>query len=123
MSSVPRSNPARRKKLGSRRLTEAGFQEVARKFKLLGDPARLRVLYLLKDGPMSVGDIADAVGCPQPTASRQLGRLMDGGVLRREQEGTVVYYSIADPSILTLCESVCGSIERQLQQPSTPLFE
>lgn len=93
-------------------LTEAGFRALARKFRLLGDPMRLRILFLLRDGRASVGDLAERLECSQPTASRQLAKMADGGLLRREQEGTAVYYSVADPGVYAMCEDVCGGLER-----------
>lgn len=104
--------------MGGRPLTEAGFRAVARKFRLLSDPARLRILFLLQRGRASVGEIAEQLDLSQPTASRHLAKLSDGGILRREPEGPVVFYSVADPSVVSLCEGVCGALNR----PAEPLF-
>jgi ArsR family transcriptional regulator len=42
--------------------------------------------------------------------------LTDAGILRREQRGNVVFYSIADETIFELCEVVCGSLEERLKR-------
>lgn len=106
----------------ARGLTDAGFAEVAEIFKLLADPSRLKVLYALRNGPLSVGEVAEFLDVPQPTASRQLSRLQQGGLLARHRDGPVVYYSVADPSIYALCEEVCGGLERKLRRKPDELF-
>lgn len=114
-------NTPKRGARAKRQLTEEGFEEVARVFRLLGDPSRLRILYLLRQQPRSVGEIAETLECSQPTASRQLARLFDAAILSREQTGTVVTYAIADPTIFALCELVCGGLEEQ-QKKARRLF-
>ena len=71
---------------------------------------------------MSVGEIAETLGCAQPTASRQLARLAEANVLDRHQDGTTVRYSIGDPTILELCETVCGSLEKKQAEGPRRLF-
>ena len=107
-----------------RQLTEHGFQEVAKQFRLLGDPGRLRVLDLLrKRGEMSVGEIADAVECSVANASRQLARLHDAQLLARRQEGQTVYYGIEAEWVFGLCELVCGRLEASGRaRGAQPLF-
>lgn len=106
----------------AKRPTEAGFREIARKFKLLGDPKRLKLIYLLHGGERTVGEVQEGLGCPQPTASRLLAQLQEGGLLARRQEGTTVYYRVADPQVFALCEAVCGTVEREQERASEPLF-
>ncbi|MCB9555748.1 MAG: helix-turn-helix transcriptional regulator [Deltaproteobacteria bacterium] len=96
----------------ARELTDAGFRKVAGRFRLLADPARLKVLYLLRQrDQLTVGETAEALGCSQPQASRQLAQLHRAGILRRQQLGNTVRYSVADPSVFELCETVCGGLE------------
>lgn len=99
-------------------LTDVGFQEVAQKFKVLSDPMRLKVLYLLRSAERSVGQIAGALETSQPNASRYLAQLQRTGVVKRRQEGTTVFYSIADPTVFDLCEVVCGSLQQQSERPN-----
>jgi DNA-binding transcriptional ArsR family regulator len=100
-----------------RKLTDVGFQEVALKFKVLSDPMRLKVLYLLRESERSVGEIAEALETSQPNGSRYLARLQRTGIIKRRQEGTTVYYSIADPTVFDLCEVVCGSLVQEAKRP------
>jgi ArsR family transcriptional regulator len=97
-------------------LTDEGFEEVAARFRLLGEPLRLKLLHALQQGECSVGELVMATGTSQPNASKQLRAMHAAGLLGRRQEGTTVYYEIADPSIFDLCEIVCGGIERDLKQ-------
>jgi DNA-binding transcriptional ArsR family regulator len=97
-------------------LTDAGFEEISARFRLLGEPLRLKLLHSLQQGERSVGELVMATGTSQPNASKQLRALHTAGLLSRRQEGTTVYYEVADPTIFDLCEIVCGGIERDLEQ-------
>jgi DNA-binding transcriptional ArsR family regulator len=99
---------ARRKKPSS--LTPEGFRAVAKRFRALSDPTRLSLLYHMAGGPSSVGDLVEATGVSQPTVSRQLGMLLDEGLVTRERQGNQVFYAVRDPNIFSLCEVVCGSV-------------
>lgn len=93
-------------------LTPEGFQAVAKRFRALSDPTRLSLLYQLSSGPCAVSDLVEATGVSQPTVSRQLGMLLDEGLVERERQGNHVYYAVRDPSVFSLCELVCGSIRK-----------
>ena len=88
---------------------------VARRFHLLGEPMRLRLLDRLRDGEATVQELADALGASQQNVSRHLALLTDAGVLARRKDGTRVRYRIADDDVLGLCEQMCGSLEHQLR--------
>lgn len=77
-------------------------------FKALGDPNRVRIVNLLGNaaGPVCVCDITAAVGLAQPTVSFHLRKLVDAGLLQREQRGTWAYYSIDHSAFQTLRELV-----------------
>jgi len=97
-------------------LTPEQFEEISQRFRLLGDPLRLRLLNELRAGERSVGELALAVDASQPNVSKHLGLLHRAGLLARRQDGNSVYYEVADPTIFDLCEIVCGSIERDLER-------
>jgi DNA-binding transcriptional ArsR family regulator len=88
---------------------------IGRRFQLLAEPARIRLLDRLRDGEASVQELAEQLEMSQQNASKHLTLLADGGVLVRRKEGTHVYYRIADDGVFTLCEQVCGSLEQQLR--------
>ncbi|MEZ5352044.1 MAG: metalloregulator ArsR/SmtB family transcription factor [Bryobacteraceae bacterium] len=85
----------------------------ADRFRLLAEPMRLRILLFLEQGEQSAGDIARAVKGGQPNVSRHLQALHGGGVLARRRDGNTVYYSIADASILGICDLMCRSRVRK----------
>lgn len=97
-------------------LPDSLVEEVARRFALLGDPTRLRVVRTLHDlGESSVQEVADATGTTMANASQHLARLRDSGIVRRRRLGKSVRYSISDPTIEALCVTVCDSVRTRAQ--------
>ncbi len=95
-------------------LTPAALNLIAARFKVLGDPMRLRILNALQDGEQRVTDVTEAVAASQPNVSKHLKTLQDAGLIARRQDGNTVYYRIADESVFQLCEVVCHSIQQHL---------
>jgi DNA-binding transcriptional ArsR family regulator len=87
---------------------------IARRFRLLGDPLRVRMLDLLRDQELSVNSLAEQLEAGQQNVSKHLVLLADAGMLARRKEGTHVYYRIADEGVFELCEQVCGAVQTQL---------
>ncbi len=96
-------------------LSNEALELIASRFKVLGEPLRLRILHTLQDGEKSVNELSELVEASQPNVSKHLKILQDAGVLNRRQKGNAVYYSIADESIFELCEVVCNSLEKRLE--------
>ena len=94
---------------------------IARRFRVLGDANRLRLLDCLRDGPMTVGELTEATGLSQQNVSKHLGILHEASLLSREREGTQVRCSIADPAVFELCEHVCGGLRRQIDDLDSAL--
>ena len=98
-------------------LNEQNAELIARRFKALSDPTRLRVLNQLRErGAASVGEIAEAIDGSQQNVSKHLGALAAEGFVSRQKQGTSSIYRISDPTVLELCEVVSAGIEAQLQQ-------
>jgi DNA-binding transcriptional ArsR family regulator len=87
---------------------------VAKRFRVLAEPMRLRLLDSLRDGAATVGELQAATGSSQQNVSKHLGVLLDAGFVGRERDGNFVRYSIADDAVFELCDQVCGGIRRQL---------
>ena len=87
---------------------------IARRFRALGEPLRVRMLDLLRDGELSVNELAERLGAGQQNVSKHLSVLVDAGMLARRKQGNHVYYRIADEGVFALCEQVCGSLQSQL---------
>ncbi len=88
---------------------------IARRFRVIGDATRIKLLDHLRDGERSVNDLAAELGAGQQNVSKHLIVLAIEGVLARRKAGNHVYYRIADAAVLQLCEDVCGSLEQQVQ--------
>jgi DNA-binding transcriptional ArsR family regulator len=91
-------------------LNEKTLELVAERFRLLGDPLRLRLLQTLQRGERSVADLVAATGATQANVSKHLQLMLRGGVVQRRREGLFVYYSIRDARVFELCGLVCGSL-------------
>ena len=87
---------------------------IARRFRALGDPLRVRMLDLLRDQELSVSALAEQLGAGQQNVSKHLGVLVEAGMLARRKDGTHAYYRIADEAVFALCEQVCGSLQADL---------
>ena len=83
---------------------------VAKYFRGLGDPSRLRILELLRsEGELSVSELVERLGLPQPKVSNHLACLRWCGFSEARREGRTVYNRIADTrvaAILDLAESL-----------------
>jgi ArsR family transcriptional regulator len=82
--------------LGAPVLDEEEAEATAELFKALGDPARVRIVNLLATGPESVCacELYEPLGLSQPTVSHHLKKLVDAGLLGREQRGKWAYFSL-----------------------------
>lgn len=90
------------------------IEHVAERFRVLSDPNRLRIIETLRAaGELNVGDIVQRLEMSQANVSKHLKLLHDAAVVRRRQEGTSAYYSVADPTITLLCEIVCDRLREQ----------
>ena len=82
---------------------------VARRFRTLGEPLRLRLLQELESGEKTVNELVAALDGNQPNVSKHLQILHDAGLLSRRRESTSIVYAICDPMVFKLCELVCKS--------------
>jgi ArsR family transcriptional regulator len=88
---------------------------VAERFKALSDPARLRLLNVMRPGEQSVGDLVEATELSQANVSKHLSQLHALGFVKRRKEGLYVYYALVDKDIFWLCDVMCGRIEAELK--------
>lgn len=97
-------------------LPEALVELIAQRFRVLGEPMRIRLLDVLRDGPLTVGALQEATGGSQQNVSKHLGVLRDAGLVRRTKEGTFARYEIADETVFAICEQVCGGLRERLAE-------
>ncbi|AZB73589.2 ArsR/SmtB family transcription factor [Synechococcus elongatus] len=87
-------------------MDSAAIAQLASTFKLLSEPSRLRVLCALQSGPRTVSDVVTATGIRQANASKQLKRLEQAGLLRRQSRQGYVYYEICNSAIFEWCAAI-----------------
>jgi DNA-binding transcriptional ArsR family regulator len=97
-------------------LPEALVELIARRFRVIGEPMRIRLLDRLRAGEATVVELTAATGASQQNVSKHLGVLHDAGIVGRRKEGNQVFYRVVDAAVFDLCESVCGSVQRQVAE-------
>jgi DNA-binding transcriptional ArsR family regulator len=96
------------------RLPEAPARSdlVAKYFRGLGDPTRVRILELLRDeGELSVGALVERLGQPQPKVSNHLACLRWCGFIAGRREHRTVYNRIADKRVIKMLELAQALLE------------
>jgi DNA-binding transcriptional ArsR family regulator len=95
------------------------IDEAARRFALLSEPTRLRILALLLERePMTVTELSDALGIAAPNVSQHLARLSAGRLVGRDKQGRTVQYRTTEPSLHPLCDLMCRALVEQAERLS-----
>ena len=92
-------------------------------FRVLGHPARVRILELLRDGERSVGSLQAELGLDSGGTSQHLSALRRIGVVESRREGTSVFYRVDDEHVFALLEVGRAIITRQLADQQSMLSE
>ena len=82
--------------------TEEELYDLSELFKVFGDSTRIKILYVLVESDMSVGDIAQALNMTQSSISHQLRVLKQSRLVRFRREGKNIVYSLADDHVHTI---------------------
>lgn len=101
-----------------RKITDEVLQLVAQRFKVLSEPARLRLLTILEAGEQNVGRLVELTGLSQANASKHLATLVAAGMVGRRKEGLNAYYFISDPQVFELCDLMCHRLEKEFAEKS-----
>jgi DNA-binding transcriptional ArsR family regulator len=104
-------------------LPDALVELIARRFKLLGEPMRIKLLDQLRKEPATVGELVEVTGASQQNVSKHLGVLLDAGLVSRTRDGNFARYAIADPILFDLCELVSDDLRRRLADLDSILGE
>jgi ArsR family transcriptional regulator len=82
--------------LGATVLSDGEAEATAELFKALGDPARVRLVNLLAQGEREVCmcDLIEPLGLSQPTVSHHMKKLVEAGLVEREQRGKWAFFSL-----------------------------
>lgn len=98
-------------------LNPAAAELIARRFRALADPTRLRILdHLRNHDEASVGEITETLAASQQNVSKHLAALHAEGFVARRKRGTSSLYRIADPGVHAICDGVTAGIESQLAE-------
>jgi DNA-binding transcriptional ArsR family regulator len=89
---------------------------IAERFRVLGEPMRIRLLDALREAPATVQELQVAIDASQQNVSKHLGVLLRSGLVSKRKEGNFSLYAIADEGVFELCEQVCGGLRRQLDE-------
>ncbi len=71
-------------------------------FRMLADPTRVRVLWALTGGELSVTELTEQVGKPAPSVSQHLAKLRMARLVRTRREGTTIFYSLENEHVSQL---------------------
>jgi DNA-binding transcriptional ArsR family regulator len=85
-------------------------------FKALAHPLRIRILELLRAGPLSVTQIQEATGAPASSVSQQLAVLRSRSILATERHGTTIIYRVPDPELFELLDVARSLFDIHLRQ-------
>ncbi|MQA73740.1 MAG: metalloregulator ArsR/SmtB family transcription factor [Solirubrobacterales bacterium] len=89
---------------------------IAQRFRVLGEPMRIKLLDRLREGPATVGELVEATAASQQNVSKHLRVLLEAGIVSRAREGNFARYAIADEAVFRLCEEVCGGLRAQFAE-------
>jgi len=82
--------------------SERSMEALAEYFKVFSEPNRLAVLDTLREGPLNVTAVVERTGLSQALVSKHLKLLTIAGVVRRQPEGSLVFYDVIDKSMFKL---------------------
>jgi DNA-binding transcriptional ArsR family regulator len=90
---------------------------IARRFRALSDPTRLRILdYLRNHDEASVGELTGVLGTSQQNVSKHLSALLAEGFVSRRKRGTSSLYRITDPGVHEICDGISAGITSKLAE-------
>jgi ArsR family transcriptional regulator len=87
--------------------------QLAEMFRALSDPTRLRIVSLLVDAELCVGDLAAALEISQSAVSHQLRTLRDMRLVRRRREGRQIFYTLDDEHVADLYRRGLEHVEHE----------
>ena len=93
-------------------LNEKIMLKVSTLFKVLSDPTRIKIIYLLKDSNLSVNEIKDILNMTQSAVSHQLRVLKDANLVKYERSGKNVIYSLSDNHVYEIFNQAINTYVR-----------
>lgn len=90
-------------------MADAAADTLARAFKALADPTRVKLLSLIAagtGGEACICDLTGPVGLSQPTVSHHMKQLVEAGLITREQRGRWAYFSVVPDALGSLAAAL-----------------
>ncbi|MBI5102649.1 MAG: winged helix-turn-helix transcriptional regulator [Nitrospirae bacterium] len=100
---------------------EIWIENLAKRFKTLGDANRLGIVMSIGNGSRSVTEIIDLTGLSQTLVSFHLKVLRDSGIVRTERSGPFIYYSLLEPDLLTILRELAKTVDNETEQKTEVL--
>ena len=91
-------------------ITRATEKQIAKTFKVLGAPFRIKILFSIGYGEACVCHLEVMLKKRQAYISQHLMVLRDAGILETRRDGKYIYYRVADKSVFELIESTAGML-------------
>jgi len=84
----------------------AVLERTAAVLRVLAHPHRLKIIELISSRPLTVGEVAEAVGIPPNACSQHLNIMKAHGVLSRRRNGKAIYYAVEDPDAINVLRCI-----------------
>ena len=94
-------------------LSQATVEEASRIFKAIGDPTRIKILYLLSQEECSVNHISEVLEMSQSAVSHQLSTLRNLRLVKFRREGNTFIYTYDDEHVISILQQVIHHIEHE----------
>jgi len=95
-----------RTRIKSPRIGAERLEMAARALRVLAHPSRLRIVEILMEGPIPVGELAEEIGLGQAAVSQHLNHMRAHGIVESERDGRQVFYEVVDPNALHVIQCI-----------------
>ncbi|MCS7145761.1 MAG: metalloregulator ArsR/SmtB family transcription factor [Aigarchaeota archaeon] len=85
-------------------------------FTIFTNPKRIQILQLLREGELTVSEIAEKTGLSQPTVSQHLKVMRDKHIITSRRRGNKCYYAVEDGRIYQVCDIIKGIISKRIEE-------
>ena len=97
------------------------FEMQAELCRTMGNPHRLMILHVLREGERCVSELCVRMDLSQPAISQHLAVMRKVGAVVTRRQGQNIYYRLADPEISSACDLMRGILERRVTARSNLL--
>jgi ArsR family transcriptional regulator len=89
----------------------------------LADPTRLLLLYALSNEPRNVTELTQDLQVPQPTVSRHLKVLREGGLVKAARQGSSVQYQLTDHRVIEALDLLRSILRKRIQHSASLIVD